>query len=345
VAFLFLSQDDLLRAGCFDVLEACAVVEQALLHYQNGDILYPDKIVQIFNHASQDRINCLPATLLKEKICGMKWISVFPNNPVRFGIQTISAVILLSNTDNGYPVALLDATLCSNMRTAAVSTVAARYLAPERVETVGLIGAGEQAKMHCIFLKKCFPGIRCVRVSSKNDASVSKFMQEMRMVLPDLTLEPCGNDYEKAVTGSDILITATSTQSQMLQPEWIGRGTLYLHIGGLEDADGVALKADKIVCDNWAHAKHRTQTISRLYKAGKLTDGDIYGDLPDIVFGRLPGRERADEFIYFNTVGLSYVDIALGYAFYQKAANAGYGKSGLIEPPGTSYPDIKEFIK
>ena len=81
---------------------------------------------------------------------------------------------------------------------------------------------------------------------------------------------------------------------------------------------------DKIVCDSWNSAKHRTQTISRLYKMGRLTDDDIYADLPDIVAGK-KGREHNNEKIYFNSVGLSYVDVALGYHLYQQVKGNGLG--------------------
>ncbi|MDP6551787.1 MAG: hypothetical protein QF574_06290, partial [Arenicellales bacterium] len=74
----FLSQEDLLRAGCFDMKMAIDTAEQAMLSFRRKEILFPEKIVQIFAEHTQDRINCLPATLLSEKVCGVKWVSVFP---------------------------------------------------------------------------------------------------------------------------------------------------------------------------------------------------------------------------------------------------------------------------
>ena len=69
---LYLSQEDLLRAGCLDMGMAMEVAEQAMLAFRNDEILFPEKIVQIFNQDTQERINCLPATLLAAKICGVK---------------------------------------------------------------------------------------------------------------------------------------------------------------------------------------------------------------------------------------------------------------------------------
>ena len=64
---LYLSQEDLLRAGCLDMGMAMEVAEQAMLAFRNDEILFPEKIVQIFNQDTQERINCLPATLLAAK--------------------------------------------------------------------------------------------------------------------------------------------------------------------------------------------------------------------------------------------------------------------------------------
>ncbi len=70
--------------------------------------------------------------IVEEKIYGMKWVSVFPGNPHNHGLPNLSATILLSEIKTGFPIALLEGTMCSNMRTAAVSAVAAKYLAVKR---------------------------------------------------------------------------------------------------------------------------------------------------------------------------------------------------------------------
>ena len=116
----YFSQEDLLGAGCLDLRMAMNAAEQSMIAYQAGDVLFPDKIVQIFNDQTQERINCLPATFKNEKICGVKWVSVFPPNPSKHGIQNLSAVIILSEIDTGLPVAFMEGTLCSNMRVGAM---------------------------------------------------------------------------------------------------------------------------------------------------------------------------------------------------------------------------------
>jgi ornithine cyclodeaminase/alanine dehydrogenase-like protein (mu-crystallin family) len=89
--------------------------------------------------------------------------------------------------------------------------------------------------------------------------------------------------------------------------------------------------ADKIVCDDWETVKHRTQTVSRCYKDGVITDADIHGNLIDILSGEKPGRESEDEFIYFDAVGLAYTDVSIATAMYEKAKAAGFGTWSYLQ--------------
>lgn len=316
---IILSHDNLLKSGCFDIPNAVRIVESTLAQYGRGEIDFPDKISQIFDEETQDRINCLPATLLPQKVCGVKWVAVFPQNPQRHCLPNLNACILLSEIETGYPIAFMDGTLCSDLRTGAVSAVAAKYLANPKSEVIGFIGAGEQAKMHFLMLKHVLPGIKECRVASRSSHSEQRFIEQMSALYPEVDYVPCHSNYEKSATGADVVVTAVSCQSPILQASWLKKGVFYSHVGGWEDSYDVPLSSDKIVCDAWDAVKHRTQTISRLYKAGKLLDEDIHADLHEIVSGKKQGRVNKDEKIYFNAVGLSYLDVALAFNFFEKA--------------------------
>ena len=314
-----LTQEDLIEAGCFDMKTAIDVTEDAFKKYACGDVIFPEKVSVIFDEVSQNRINCLPAAILSEKVYGMKWISVFPDNPSKHGKPNISAVYLLSELETGYPIAFLEGSMCSNMRTAAVGALAGKYLARNDSVNIGFIGAGEQAKSHFLAFKALFPDIKKCYVSSRTHASEHKFVEQMSRFHPDVEYIMCESNYESAASNADIIVTAISGQEKILRPEWIKRGAFYCHVAGLEDDFGVALSASKIVCDNWNIVKHRTQTISQMYKLGILHDKDIYADLHEIVTGTKSGRDNDDEFIYFNSVGMSFVDTALSLWMYKKS--------------------------
>ena len=327
IEFRYLSQEDLIGAGCFDMPMCLKATEEGLVRFKNGGILFPDKIVQIFDEATQERINCLPATLLKEKICGVKWVSVFPENPRRFGTQNLSAIIVLSRIEQGYPVCVMDGTLCSNIRVASIGATAAKHLSRENSETIGFIGAGEQAKMHLIGMKSVRPGLKVCKVASKYDYEEQAFIASMQPIFPDMKFIACDTNMEKSIRESDICVTAVSCQAPLLKANWIDKnaGVFYSHIGGWEDEYENVLQADKLVCDSWNVVKHRGQTMCLCYKKGLITDADIYGDLVDIVDGTKPGRENDKEDIYFSATGLSYIDVMLANTMFEKAAAANAG--------------------
>lgn len=305
------------------------VVEDSFRKYLCRDIIMPDKISQIFDERTQNRINCMPATLIEEKICGMKWVSVFPSNALK-GVQNVTGVVLLSEIDTGFPIALIDATLSTKMRTAAVGCVAAKYLAPSKVEVVGVIGAGEEARMHFTLLKYLFPTIKECRVCSLTTDIEEGFINKFKDIVPDVKFVTCDNDSYKCANGADIIVTAISGQSPVLKARDITKGGLYIHVGGWEDEYGVALKADKIVCDDWEVVKHRSQTLCRMYKEGLINDSNIYANLSELVSGSKKGRDNDKEFIYFNSVGLSYIDVNFAYFIFQQSVKKQFGQTITI---------------
>ncbi len=343
---LYLSQEDLLRAGCLDMGMAMEVAEQAMLAFRNDEILFPEKIVQIFNQDTQERINCLPATLLAAKICGVKWVSVFPANPEKHGVQNLSAIIILSEIERGFPIALLEGTLCSNMRVGAMGGIAAKHFARLDSGTIAFIGAGEQAKMHLVAMKKAVPSIEECRVASKFEHEERQFVDEMEPLFPDLRFSRAGTDLQRAMDGADILVTATSAQAPLLKAAWMKPGAFYSHIGGWEDEYEVARQCQKIVCDDWETVKHRTQTLSRMYKDGELSDGDIYANLIDVVAGTKGGRASDEERVYFNAVGLAFVDVAIAYAMFRRAGEAGYGTRLSVQDNMIfQHEELKDWIR
>ena len=346
VNFTYLSQEDLLDSGCFDLQMVIEVAEKTMLAYEDHRILFPEKIVQIFDPVAQDRINCLPATLLDEKICGAKWVSVFPRNPKLHGVQNLSAIFVLSEIEKGFPVAVMDGTLASNMRVAAMGGIAAKHLAREDSQSIGFIGAGEQAKMHLLAMKAVRPSLKECRVSAKSIEEENQFIKELSPLLPDMVFTGTKTVARTAMEGADILVTATSAQAPLLKADWMKPGAFYSHIGGWEDEYKVALQCDKIVCDDWETVTHRTQTLSKMYAEGLLSHNDIHADLHELVSGHKVGRETDDERTYFNAVGLSYVDVAIALAMFKRAESSGIGQPlNLQETMVFEHQDILSKIR
>lgn len=346
IEFKYFSQEDLLQAGCLDFHLAINAAEKALLAFRGDEIMFPEKIVQIFDQSTQSRINCLPATLKTEKVCGIKWVSVFPPNVDKYGLQNLTAVFVLSEIEKGFPIAVMEGTLASNIRVAAMGGLAAKYLAPESPSVIGFIGAGEQAKMHLLAMKTIRPSLEECRVSAKTEEEEQIFIEQMQPIVPEMRFLPAKTEGSVAMSEADILVTATSAQAPLLKAAWMKPGSFYSHIGGWEDEYQVAKQCDKIVCDDWETVKHRTQTLSRMYKDGELQDNDLHANLDELVAGEKPGRESPEERIYFNAVGLSYVDIEIANAMYQRAFEQRVGQTlTLQETTVFEHRDVKQWVR
>lgn len=316
------------------------IVQDAFLKYHRKEVLLPDKISQIFDENTQIRINCMPASLLRDKVSGVKWISVFPTNNAKM-LPNVIGVSLLSEIETGFPLAVIDSSLSTTLRTAAVGCVAAKYLAPSSVQKIGFIGSGEEAKMHYTLLKYLFPSINDCFVYSRKESSVLQFIEDLSPIDTNVRFWNCVDDLPSVSNDSDIIVTAISGQEPVLKADNIKKGSLYIHVGGWEDEYNVALSANKIVCDDWEASKHRTQTLSRMFKDGVLRDSDVYANLADIIAGVKKGRESDNEFIYFNSVGLSFIDINLANEIYKEALKKNIGvEISLMDFNKTSYLDF-----
>lgn len=324
--FLYLNHEDIIRN--FKIKKAINEVERSFKEFSKGNIRLSHKIVQTFNKEEQDVIIAMPTTIWYKNIAGLKWISVFPKNPIIYKIPTLMALIILNDIKNGTPLCVMDGTFISNIRTGIVTAIAAKYLAREDSEVIGMIGSGNQAKSQIISLVEVCPQIKEVRVTSRSIKNCHKFKRYINETIKNkgIKIIPLKSKRD-AIEGSDIIVTATTAMEPLLKDKWIKKGSFYSHVGGWEDEYEVALNSDKIVTDNWEDNKHSDQkTLALMYREGLITDKDIYADLSDIILKKVPGRESELERIYFSSVGLAFTDIVIAYNLYTNALKNNVGE-------------------
>ena len=327
---LFLSQEDVIRAGGLDMSLAVPTMEEVFLLHHRKDYVLPSKCVLRWGdrdtETTRGRINAMPGWIGGGfQAVGIKWIASSPMNPFKHKLPRASAVIVLNDPDTLVPVAVMDGTVISAARTGANTGVAARYLARRDSRTLGLIGAGVQNRTQLLALMYALPAINEVRVYDVSRERAERFVLEMQPQTA-AALGVVGSARE-AVAGADVFVTATVTHEPIVRPDWVEPGVFYSHVGSHECTFEAILKMDKRVVDDWDEIKHRgVETLAIMYNSGVIGDDAIYGELGEIVAGRKPGRERANERIYFNTVGMGIEDVALAWKIYQRASDMGLGK-------------------
>jgi ornithine cyclodeaminase len=335
---LFLSQQDILRCGGEDIALAVETMEKVFaLHFQQ-DYVLPNKSVlrwgDIDSESTIGRINSMPASIGGDfNSVGIKWIASSPKNPQAYGLPRANGLTILNDPDSLVPIAVMDGTLLSAMRTGANSGVAARYLAKKDSEVIGLIGAGVQNRTQLLALLHVMKNIKHIKIADLDLERARKFAEEMK----EKTGYPIEvvDSAEEAVRDSDIFVTATVTKKPIVKKDWIKKGSLYLHVGSHECEFDVIETADKVVVDDWEELKHRgVETISIMYAQGLYDGSKIHANLGEVVSGAKSGRESADEFIYFNSVGLGIQDVALSSVIYKRALENNYGtKLNLYDKP------------
>ncbi len=267
-----------------DVLD---VIEEGFTLMAQGAVETPP-IMRIEFPESNGEVDVKAAKVIGRDSFAIKVSSGFFDNPQR-GLPSGNGLMVLLSAVNGQPEALLlDNGYLTNVRTAAAGAIAAKYLANPRVDTVGIIGSGAQARAQLEALA-LVRGFQKVLVYSRDSHRARQYAAEMtsRMGVPVL----CSESAEEVVRGSDIVVTTTSASAPVLRAEWLHPG---LHITAMgSDAEfkqeldpWIFAQADKVCCDlisqcarlgEWHHASELGIHRNDLMELGELTSKRVLG--------------------------------------------------------------------
>jgi len=328
--FLYLDQQAVLQAGVLDMRRTVDVIGEALCLFETGKCRQPPKIVLRDGDdvASEDRgrINALFASLCgKERAIGMKWIASFPANRSH-GLPRASALIILNSPDTGLPLAIMDGTLISAMRTGAVTALGLKYLAPRDSRKVGIVGAGVQARTQILALVNELPQLNEIAVFSRTAGDAKAIAEDCQQqwqapVVP-------AESIAEALKDADIVIPCTTTHVPFVRAEHIKPGALTVQLSHHDSEFGVVSQCSKIVIDNWDVVTHRgTVTPAIMHAQGLLGREQIYATLGELILGRKPGRESESERIHFVHQGMGVEDVALAWSVYTSARGRGLGQT------------------
>ncbi|MDX6533779.1 MAG: hypothetical protein QOJ13_2438 [Gaiellales bacterium] len=330
---LFLSGDDIaaLDLEPDDVLD---VVEQGLRAHGLGEVVMPPKDHLSLEERYNGHFNILKGYVEAFGLAGVKVIGDYVDN-YKHDLPSELALLTLYRAETGTPVAILDATKLTWMRTGAVSAIGAKHLARPGSKVLAHIGARGTAWYNLRYLDHLFDFDE-IRVTSRRPESRERFAAEMSGILgkPVIATE----DVESAVQGADVIVDATrlSREHTLLRNEWIAPGALVMPYGAVRSTDPTLPRvADKFVVDDWLQATaSEFGHYYRLIHSGKLTKDDVYAEIGQIVAGLRPGRETDAETIVFWHRGFAVSDIAIGSLAMRKARERNIGTT-VVYASGT----------
>jgi alanine dehydrogenase len=297
------------------------VVEKAFFDFAQGMAQMPPKMYLNFKEFSGD-LRIMPAFSNRLLMAGTKIVNVHPKNPKK-GLLSVMAVIVLNDPKTGLPLALMDGTWITALRTGAASAVATKYLARKEARTLGVVGAGFQAvtQIGAISKVKKLKEILVYDIREEAIERLTKILTKEKIKIRKGTLEE--------VCQKDILVTVTPAREPIVKKEWIKPGIHINAIGadaaGKEELEPEILNKAKIVIDCWEQASHSGEINVPLEK-GIIKKENIFGEIGEIVSGKKPGREREDEITIFDSTGLAIQDLYTATLVYREAKRKKIGK-------------------
>ncbi|MEM2896492.1 MAG: ornithine cyclodeaminase family protein [Candidatus Bathyarchaeia archaeon] len=259
---------------------------------------------------------------------GLKVVTVYKQNPVKYELPTILATIQLHDSKTGRLLALMDGTYITAMRTGAVVGVATKYLANKDAKVIGLFGAGVQGKS-CILAVKEVRSIESVRVYDLVPSKAKSFCEEIH---EKTGIEATPVDKPKElVRDSDIIITATTSKTPVFNGEWLEKGVHINAIGAhtpeTRELDETTIKKSKVIVDSKEAALKEAGDLIIPIKAGAISPDKIYAELGDLITGKKLGRKSKEEITVFKSVGLAIQDVSTAKLVYEKATKGNIGKT------------------
>jgi ornithine cyclodeaminase/alanine dehydrogenase-like protein (mu-crystallin family) len=277
-------------------------------------------------------VQAFPALIRPLDRAAVKWLSSYRKNPLR-DLPGISAIDLITDTETGMPVALVDGTSVTNLRTGGHAAVGAKYLARADSDTVAVIGCGHEARTHMLMLNELFPISKVLAFDIAADQQ-DRFCGEIRDSL-GLAATPA-ESVEAAVAEADIVCVVTSAREPVLMESWVGPGTHVCATTGFSDVDkNCATKFDKWVVGWYGRDLEWIEgpEVGKLggLAPGDMTKADIHADIATELMGGLkPGRENDDERTIMTHLGMSALDAAVASLVYDLALDQGAGTTMKI---------------
>lgn len=239
---------------------------------------------------------------------GLKEVCVFPDNPKR-GLDTHLGSVILHSGETGEPLAFMNASAITAIRTAAVSAVATRLLANEDASVLAILGAGVQAKSHL----RAIPLVRKVkevRTWSRSSGTAASA--------------------EECVRGADIIVTATSSREPVLRREWLEAGAHINAVGSsiaaARELDGATVAAASLFVDRRESTVNESGDYLFALREKAISGPEhIRAELGELLTGTAQGRTSREELTLFKSLGLAIEDLAAAAFLYDKARAQGRG--------------------
>ncbi|MFC6961226.1 ornithine cyclodeaminase family protein [Halocatena marina] len=302
--------------------DVIGAVSDAFAAYERGDAQMPAKSYIDLERYNGD-FRSMPAYLDAGEwdAAGIKWVNVHLDNVEQYDLPTVLGTMIYSDPKNAFPLAIMDGTALTRLRTGAAAAVATDALAIEDATSLGIIGAGVQSYTQLEAIAEVRP-IEKVVVSDLDEERVARFIERFSDAFE---VHP-GSVADAAAC--DVLSTVTPVEDPIVERKMVSEHT---HINAMgADAEGKHELTDQLLLDSTLVIDDFEQTthsgeINVPWKEGVLTREDIHAALGEIVVGKTNGRTAETGISVFDSTGLAIQDVATAHVVYEHATENNNG--------------------
>jgi ornithine cyclodeaminase/alanine dehydrogenase-like protein (mu-crystallin family) len=304
-----------------DCVEAVAGAMRAV---SSGRTLMP--LRQIMRLPSgQGALGMMPGYLGDPECFGIKLLSLFPGNPA-VGLSSHMGLYLLCEAGNGRPLALMDASVLTAVRTAAASVVATRALAREDSQVLAIVGTGEEACSHIEAFRAARPFERLLIWGRRPAAAQALAERSRRQGAWEVEVVPSVRD---ALAAADVVCTVTSSPDPLLFGADVRPGTHLCLVGSsiptTREVDDDCVAMSRFFVDYRGSALAQAGELLHAIRERRVTESHILAEIGEVLNGATPGRRSSDEVTVYKSLGVAAQDLAAAMLVYRRAVERGVG--------------------
>jgi ornithine cyclodeaminase len=306
-------------------MSACVgLMRDALTTFARGEAVLPLRSMVRLPDGS-GILGLMPGYLGQPRSFGLKVVSVMPGNHGT-PYDSHQGVVMLFGLVHGEPLAMMDATAITAIRTAAASAAATDALARADAGDLALIGSGAQGRTHLAAMR-AVRKLRRVRVWSRTRANAERFAREEAASL-GFPIEVAASA-EEAVRGADLVCTTTSAREPVLNGAWLSRGAHVNAVGACfaatRELDTEAVRRARFFTDCRESCLNESGDFLIPRKEGAITDAHLLGELGEVFLGKAPGRVSPDDVTIYESLGIALEDLASAHFIHARALESGAG--------------------
>lgn len=316
--------------GAADVRRAleypdCVVaVEQAMRALSTGGAVLPLRQVMPLP-SGRGMFGMMPGSLADPECYGIKLLSLFPGNPAH-GHSSHLGLHLLFEPEHGRPVALIEASALTAIRTAAASVVATRALARADSSTLAILGTGEQARAHLECFQSVRPFDRVVVWGRRSEAATALAARAHELGCDSVSV---AGSVGEAVAGADVVCTLTAASSAILRSADLRPGVHLCLVGSsvaaTREVDDQCVARARFFVDQRAAAMEQAGELLGAIAAGAVSRDHVLGEIGEVLSGAVAGRIDDTDVTLYKSLGVAAQDLAAATLVLGRAESLGLG--------------------